>query len=40
MVMKELNVDPTKSSQIDAASKFTATQLRMSGERYEAWRQT
>jgi hypothetical protein len=35
---EELNVDPTKSSQIDAASKLTATQLRMSGERYEAWR--
>ncbi|MCG9792267.1 SusD/RagB family nutrient-binding outer membrane lipoprotein [Flavobacterium algicola] len=35
---EELNVDPTKSSQIDAKSKFTAAQLRMSGERYEAWR--
>lgn len=35
---EELNVDPTKSSQIDAKSKFTATLLRTSGERYEAWR--
>lgn len=35
---EELNQDPTKSSQIDAASKFTATQLNTSGERYEAWR--
>jgi hypothetical protein len=35
---EELNVDPTKSSQIDPKSKFTATLLRTSGERYEAWR--
>ncbi|WP_372793476.1 SusD/RagB family nutrient-binding outer membrane lipoprotein, partial [Lutibacter sp.] len=35
---EELNIDPTKSSQIDAKSKFTATLLRTSGERYEAWR--
>ena len=35
---EELNVDPTKSAQIDAKSKFTATLLRTSGERYEAWR--
>ena len=35
---EELNVDPTKSSQIEANSKFTATLLRTSGERYEAWR--
>jgi hypothetical protein len=35
---EELNVDPTKSAQIDAKSKFTATLLRTSGERYENWR--
>ncbi|PHS54756.1 MAG: SusD/RagB family nutrient-binding outer membrane lipoprotein [Lutibacter sp.] len=35
---EELNVDPTKSSQIEANSKFTAALLRTSGERYEAWR--
>jgi len=35
---EDLNQDPTKSSQIDATSKFTATQLKTSGERYEAWR--
>ena len=35
---EELNVDPTKSAQIDAKSKFTATLLKTSGERYENWR--
>jgi hypothetical protein len=35
---EELNVDPTKSSQINPKSKFTATLLKTSGERYEAWR--
>lgn len=35
---EELNIDPTQSAQIDAKSKFTATLLKTSGERYENWR--
>lgn len=35
---EELNVNPTKSAQIAPQSKLTATMLRTSGERYEAWR--
>jgi len=35
---EKLNVDPTKSSQIDVTTKFTTALLRTSGERYENWR--
>jgi hypothetical protein len=35
---EELIVNPLASPQIEANSKFTATQLKTSGERYEAWR--
>jgi len=35
---EELNVDPTKPTQVDARNKFTAIQLFTSGERYENWR--
>jgi len=35
---EDLNVDPTKPSQVPVTSKLTATQLFTSGERYENWR--
>ncbi|WP_417442917.1 SusD/RagB family nutrient-binding outer membrane lipoprotein [Joostella sp.] len=35
---EELNVDPTKPSQVSVTSKLTSTQLFTSGERYENWR--
>lgn len=35
---EDLNVDPTKPSQVSVANKLTAAQLFTSGERYENWR--
>ncbi len=35
---EELNVNPTKPSQVSVNNKLTATQLFTSGERYENWR--
>jgi len=35
---EELNVNPTKPTQIDVKNKMTAVQLFTSGERYENWR--
>lgn len=35
---EDLNVDPTKPSQVPVTSKLTAAQLFTSGERYENWR--
>ena len=35
---EELNVDPTKPTQVDVRNKMTAVQLFTSGERYENWR--
>ncbi|MCK4561357.1 MAG: SusD/RagB family nutrient-binding outer membrane lipoprotein [Flavobacteriaceae bacterium] len=35
---EELNVNPTKPSQIDVRNKMTAVQLYTSGRRYESWR--
>ena len=35
---EELNVNPTKPTQVPVTSKFTAAQLFTSGERYENWR--
>jgi hypothetical protein len=34
----ELNVNPTKPSQIDVRNKMTAVELYTSGRRYESWR--
>ena len=35
---EDLNVNPTKPSQVPVTSKLTAAQLFTSGERYENWR--
>ena len=35
---EDMNVDPTKASQIDPKSKFTSLLLQISGRRYENWR--
>lgn len=35
---EELNVDPTKPSQVSVANKLTAAQLFISSERYDNWR--
>lgn len=35
---EELNVDPTKPSQVSVANKLTAAQLFVSSERYDNWR--
>lgn len=35
---EELNVDPTKPTQVSVVNKLSATQLYTSGERYENWR--
>lgn len=35
---EEMNVDPTKASQLDPKNKFTALLLYTSGRRYENWR--
>ncbi|MEN8124825.1 MAG: SusD/RagB family nutrient-binding outer membrane lipoprotein [Bacteroidota bacterium] len=35
---EEMNVNPTKPSQVDVRNKLTAVQLFTSGERYENWR--
>ena len=35
---EDMNVDPTRPSQVSASSKLTAVQLYTSGDRYENWR--
>ncbi|RDY60862.1 SusD/RagB family nutrient-binding outer membrane lipoprotein [Flagellimonas nanhaiensis] len=35
---EDMNVDPTRPSQVSASSKLTAVQLFTSGDRYENWR--